>query len=178
MGRSGCPTKGGNFFRQGVSLQVKKFELSFFVEHHPAKKLSSPVPWSQTIYRTCISNNFRQVLSNILLKAWIFNNTTMTYLEKLVGTKSLNTKQCPAGLSPQKIPHYLPEHFWETLGMRENPTQRPFTYFAIKSVFSSPWSSNIHLITVYKLRLCMQPLLLYYIFNFSLYIHMCYANFD
>ena len=30
----------------------------------------------------------------------------MAYLRKLVETKSLNTKLCPAGLSPRIIAHY------------------------------------------------------------------------
>ena len=32
----------------------------------------------------------------------------MAYLKKLVWTKSFNTKQCPAGLSPRIIPHVFP----------------------------------------------------------------------
>ena len=54
----------------------------------------------------------------------------MTYLKKLIGTKSLNTEQCPAGLSPRIIPHYLPpKHLWETLGMGKNLTQQPKIYW-------------------------------------------------
>ena len=55
----------------------------------------------------------------------------MTYLKNLVGTKSLNTKHFPAGLSPGIIPHYpppLPPHpksLWKTLGMEKNPTKQP-----------------------------------------------------
>ena len=48
--------------------------------------------------------------------------------EKLSGTKSLNTKQCPAGLSPRIIPHCAPKHLWETLKMGANPTQQPKMY--------------------------------------------------
>ena len=33
----------------------------------------------------------------------IFSLTIMTYLEMLIGIKSLNTKQCPARLSPPPV---------------------------------------------------------------------------
>ena len=52
----------------------------------------------------------------------------MTYLKELIETKFLNTKQCPAGLSPRIIPHCSPKHSWETLEMGENPTQQPKMY--------------------------------------------------
>ena len=77
----------------------------------------------------------------------------MTYLKKLDGTKSLNTKKCPAGLSPRIISQVSPllpkmspplmllccthqvwtvpsspESLWEILGMAENPTQQPKIY--------------------------------------------------
>ena len=51
---------------------------------------------------------FRQVLPNILLLARIFSYTIMIYSRKLNGTKSLNTKECPAGLSPRIIPQVSP----------------------------------------------------------------------
>ena len=71
---------------------------------------------------------FRQILSKSFPETCIFSNTIMTYLKKLVGTKSLNTKQCPGRLSPRIISHYPPKHLWETLGMRENSTQHPNIY--------------------------------------------------
>ena len=33
----------------------------------------------------------------------IFCLVTMTYLKMLIGIKSLNTKQCPDGLSPPRV---------------------------------------------------------------------------
>ena len=104
MGRSGCPTKGGNFFRQGVSLQGKKFELSFFVEHHSAKKLSPPVPWSQTIYRTCISNNFRQVLSNICLRRAFSITQPWLIWKSLLGLNPLMQNNVQQDYLPKKYP--------------------------------------------------------------------------
>ena len=70
----------------------------------------------------------REILSKFLPEAFIFSDTIMTYLKKFVETKSLNTKQCPTGLSPRIILHYSPKYLWETLGMGENPTQRPKIY--------------------------------------------------
>ena len=40
----------------------------------------------------------------------IFSRTIMNYLKKLVGTKSLNIKQCPAGFSSKIISLYSPSH--------------------------------------------------------------------
>ena len=51
---------------------------------------------------------FRQFLPNILPVACIFSYIIMIYLKKLDRTKTLNTKQCPAGLSPRIIPHITP----------------------------------------------------------------------
>ena len=61
-------------------------------------------------------------------EACIFSNIIMTYLEKLVGTKFLNRRQCITGLSPRVIPHCLPNQSWQTLEMGENPTQQPKMY--------------------------------------------------
>ena len=77
----------------------------------------------------------------------------MNFLKKLIRTKPLNTKQCPAGLSARILPHCPHKHSWETLEMGENPTQHPknvliystrkvslmkFTSSTIKSVIPSP----------------------------------------
>ena len=124
MGRSGCPTKGGNL---GVSLQAKIFELSPFVGYHLHQKIESSCPLvaNHILDKKVSLTAFGQILSKILSEACILSNTTMTYLKKLVGTKFLITKQCPAGLSPRIIPCYPPKNLWETLGMRKNPTQQP-----------------------------------------------------
>ena len=90
----------------------------------------------------------RQILPKVLSLACIFSYTIMAYLKNLDGTKSLNTKQYPAGLPPRIIPQtflLLPkmspllmlffctyhiwtvppssEPSWETLGIGKNPTQ-------------------------------------------------------
>ena len=52
----------------------------------------------------------------------------MTYLKNFIGTKSIDRKQFPAGLSPGIIPHYPPKHLWKTLGMGKNHTQQPKIY--------------------------------------------------
>ena len=80
----------------------------------------------------------------------IFSNTIMTYFKKLIGTKFINIKHCPAGLSPKIMPPCPPKHSLETLEMGENPTQEPkicpawnislmkFTSSTIESVIPSP----------------------------------------
>ena len=52
----------------------------------------------------CILGKKTQILPNILPVVRIFSFTIMTYLKKLIGIKSLNTKQCPSGFSPGIIP--------------------------------------------------------------------------
>ena len=47
---------------------------------------------------------FRQIFSKILPDAYISSNTVKIYLKKFIGTKSINTKQYQAGLSPRIIP--------------------------------------------------------------------------
>ena len=110
------------------------------------KKLSPPVPWSKTSYwkQKVSLIVFRQILSKILLEAFIFSNTIMIYLKKLVGTKSLNTKHCPTGLSPRIIPHYAKNLLiYPTRKISHNK----FTSFAIKCVIPSPSNRNLHLVT-------------------------------
>ena len=54
----------------------------------------------------------------------------MTYLKKFVGTKSLDTKQCLAGLSLRIIPYYPSKHLRKILGMGKSHIQQPkFTHF-------------------------------------------------
>ena len=61
---------------------------------------------------------------------------------------------------------------------RKTPLNK-FTSLAIKNVIPSPSNSNFHLITLQKLFLWLQLLLLYHFcIKFMLYVHMCYANFD
>ena len=47
---------------------------------------------------------FRQILRKIFPAAHNFSFILMTYLKKFIRIKSLNTKQCPAGLSSRIIP--------------------------------------------------------------------------
>ena len=92
----------------------------------------------------------------------------------------VNTRQCPARLSPRIIPHYLPKPLWETLGLEGEsqstaktlllfPTTKillnKFTSSAIKSVIPSPSNTNFHLITLYTLHLKLQSFLLQSLLN-------------
>ena len=81
-----------------------------------------------------------------MLAACIFSYTVMAYLKKLIGIKSLNTKQFLVGLSPrccfesyQTVKNLL--IFWNR-----------FTSSTIKSVIPSPSNSNFHVITLCKLQ--------------------------
>ena len=132
MGGSRYPTKGGNWGKGGgSSCKPKSFELSPSDGYYTHQKIESPCP--SLDHRPHIEKKvslivFRQILPKILLVVCIFSYTIMMYLKKLVETKSLSTKQCPAGSSPRIIPHYPPKHLWETLGMGEYPTQQPKIY--------------------------------------------------
>ena len=87
----------------------------------------------------------------------------MNYLKKLVGTKSLNTNQFPAGLSPTIIHHFTPKTFMGNPrdGGKSHPTAinlvipstrniplSKLTSSAIKSAILFPSNSNFHLITL------------------------------
>ena len=123
MGRSGCPTKGGNLARLLASQKVWTFPFCCI-----STPLKNWVPLSpdhtQYIGKKVSLTAFRQILS----KTRFFSNTIKTYLKKFIRTKCLDTKQCPAGLSPRIIPHCPPKRLWETLGMRMNHTQQPKIY--------------------------------------------------
>ena len=127
MGRSGCPIKGGKL--GGLPTSQKVWTFRFCWISLPSKNWV-PLSCDQTPYigkKVCLTA-FRQTLSNILPDASIFSSTIMTYSKRVIGTKCLDTKQCPAGLSPRIIPYCPPKHLWETLGMRKNHTQQPKIY--------------------------------------------------
>ena len=52
--------------------------------------------------------DLRQVLPTVLSAACILSYTIMTYLEKIDGTMSLNTKQCPTRIFSSVIPQVSP----------------------------------------------------------------------
>ena len=117
----------------GSPWKPKSLNFTLLLDITPNKKLTPPVPRSQTTYwkKKVSLIAFRQILSKILPEACIFSNTIMSYLKKLVGTKSFNLKQCPAGLFSWIIPHYRHKHIWETLAMGKNTTQQlKFTHFS------------------------------------------------
>ena len=92
----------------GVSLQTKKRELSPSVGYYPHQKIEFPCPLitDHMLVKKVSLIAFRQIFSKILPDAYIFSNTVKIYLKKFIGTKSINTKQYQAGLSPTIIPHY------------------------------------------------------------------------
>ena len=73
---------------------------------------------------------FIQILPKILPAAYIFSYTIMTNLKNLIGNKSLNTKQCPAGLCPRIIPLNL---YWKPLRSGRIPANsQKFIHFLHK----------------------------------------------
>ena len=114
LGSSGCPNKRG------------KFKSPPSVGYHTHQKIESPCPLiiDHILEKKVSLIAFRQILSKVLPEPCIFSYTIMTYLKKLVGTKSVNKKQCPAGLSPRIICHYPHKHLWKSLAMKKNPTQQ------------------------------------------------------
>ena len=116
-GRSGCHIKSLNWGQ--VSLQAQTFELPSSAGYHlspppgPPKKKKNGDPRPSPNYRPHIEKGvfligFRKFLPNILPAAYIFSYTIMSYLKKLVGTKSVNTKQCSVALSLRIISHVFP----------------------------------------------------------------------
>ena len=126
MGRSGCPSKGGNLAGLLASQKVWTFPFCWI---SPLLKNWVPLsPYhSQYIGKKSLTA-FRQILSKTLPEACILSNAIMTYLKKFIGTKSLDAKECLAVLSPRIIPRCPPKHLWETLGMRKNHTEQPKIY--------------------------------------------------
>ena len=112
MKRSRCLSKG----RIGrVSLQDQNLEFSPSVGYQPHSKIESPIPLLTTdhiLSRKVSLITFRKIFPKILSVACIFSYTMKIYWKKLVQTKSFNTKQCPAGLSPRiklQISLFLPK---------------------------------------------------------------------
>ena len=113
----------------GSPCKPKKFELSSSVGYNPNQKIESPCPLITAHIGKKSIVAFRQFFSKILSQACIFSNTVMTYLKKLVGTKSLNAKQFPAGLSPGIISHYHPKHGKPWGWGKIPPNSQTFTHF-------------------------------------------------
>ena len=128
---------------EGVSLQNQKFELSPPVEYHSQSPFL-PLITDHILEKKVFLIAFRQILPKILPAASIFSNTILTNLKKLIGNKSLNTKQYPAALSPRIIPLNLYGKAWG--GGKIPANSQKFTNFLL---LNNPF----HLITLYKLHL-------------------------
>ena len=114
----------------GSPCNIKSLNFPVLLDITPNKKLSPPVPpliTDHILEKKGISNSFRQTLPNILPVAYIFSNTIMTNLKKLIGNKSLNTKQYPAGLSHRIIPLNRYGKPWEWGRIPAN--SQKFTHF-------------------------------------------------
>ena len=94
----GCHTEGRNC-GSGSPCKTKSLNFPPSVGYHPQFS-SPPLTKDNILEKKVFLIAFRQILPKILPLAIIFSNIIMTNLKKLIGNKSLNTKQCPAGLSP------------------------------------------------------------------------------
>ena len=109
---------------RGSPCKPKSLNFPLLLDSTPTKKLS---PLSLD-HRPYIGRLSLIAFLKILFEVSIFCHAVTTYLKKLVGTKPLNIKQCPAGLSPRVIPRHHLKHLWETMEMGKNSTQQPKIY--------------------------------------------------
>ena len=140
MERLRSHTKGGTW-GTGSPWKNKSLNFPFLLNVTPSPP---SLPWSQTTYWKKVSPTaFRKILPKILLVVYIFSNTIMTNLKKLIGNKSLNTKQCPAGLSPWIIPLNLYGKPWGW--GKYQPTANNLLIFPSRKILfiSSPYTSFI-----------------------------------
>ena len=121
-----------------ASLFQEQVSRRSFMSHSVPPLIADPI-FEKKVPLIAFMHTFYQ---KFFMQGDIFSCTMTPYLKKLVGTKSLNTKRCPAGLSPRIIPHVSPfvpkmfpplmllccphhvwivptspEPLWETLGM-------------------------------------------------------------
>ena len=143
QGRSGYLTKGGNWGagKGGVLLEAQSLNLPLLLDITPTKKLSPPVLLLITdhILGKKVLIAFRQILPIILPGACIFSYTVMACVKKLDGTKSLNTKQCPAGLSPRIIPQVSPLPKLSPPLMLLCCTYQIWTVLLPQNLYGKPW---------------------------------------
>ena len=126
----------------------------------------------------------------------------MIYLRMFVGTKSLDAKECTAGIYPKITPPvslfqqhcFLLKLLWQSLSMevKSHPTIQNLLIYRTRKTFLlnviSPLSkvsflfksnSNFYVNILYKLlHLQLYSLLLYHYFNFKRFLHICHPNLD
>ena len=157
MGRSGCPTMGGNWVGD-FPARPKIWTFPFCWISPPLK---SQVLCPSSDDRPHIEKKIsliKQIVTKNLPVVCIFSYTILTYLKKLEPSplmqNSLQQDYLPEKyrrylLSYQKFPSFdvvllhppyvdfppFPEPLWETLGMDENPTQQPkiFSFLTAES---------------------------------------------
>ena len=106
-------------------MQAQKFGIFPSVGYNTHQKMEYPHP--STDHRAHIGKKVSLIdFRKLLAKG--FSYKIMNYLKKLVETKSINTKQCAARLSPRIISHCDTKVLLETLGMGKNPSQQTSIY--------------------------------------------------
>ena len=89
----------------------KILNFPFSVGYHPHQKVGFLCPSPD--HRPLIGKKVSLIVFRQILVAYIFSNTLTTDLIKLIGNKSLNTKQCPAVLCTRIISLNLYGKPWE-----------------------------------------------------------------
>ena len=139
--------------------------FSLLLDITSTKKLSALIPpliLDYILERKVSLIAFRQILPKILPAWYIFSNSIMANLKKLIGNKYLNRKQCPAGLSPRIISLHLYGKLWGWGRIPANnqillifPTSKilldKLSFSTIKSVIFHPSNNSFHRISLYKL---------------------------
>ena len=128
--------------KEEVGKIVQKIGFSLSVGYHPTKKFNLSVPPLITIGKKISLITFRQILPKSFACDIYFQYTIMTNLKKVIGTKSLHTKQCPAGLSLRTILHYPSKAFWKTLRMggKSKPSVKHLLIFVTRKVLLSKFT--------------------------------------
>ena len=96
------------------------------------QKIVSPCPLMKdhTLEKKISQVALREILSKVMPGACIFSNTIMTYMKRLVGTKSLTAKQCSADYLPQLDLIILLNIYGKTWECRRIPPKsQKFTHF-------------------------------------------------
>ena len=96
---------------EGVPCKTKSLNFLHLLDH--SQFFFPPLITDNILEKEVSLIAFRQILPKILMAVYIFSNAIMTNLKKLIGNKSFNEKQSPAGLSPRIMPLNLYRKPWE-----------------------------------------------------------------
>ena len=161
MGRSGYPTKQGNWGGGGSPCKSKSLNFPLLLDKNITYWEIPHIGEKGISFLTIFNKKFASSMHSVT-QIWLLWKSS-------IKTKSLNTKQGTAGLSPRiicKVSPFLtkmskncsthqvwtarlfPNFLWEDLGMGENPTQHPKMYSSFPSEKSPLIDLNLLLLNV------------------------------